>query len=64
MNCIAQTLSFNNVTPKGTCIDWDIDDYIMGSMPDADNMPDMETPAEAMPETPTPPAENTQESLI
>jgi phage portal protein BeeE len=63
MNCIAQTLSFNNVTPKGTFIDWDIDDYILGSMPDADNMPDMETPAEAMPETPTPPAENTQESL-
>ena len=51
MNCIAETLSFNNITPRGTYIEFDIDDYIIGALPDADNMEEMQ------------PMQNTQESL-
>ena len=47
MDCIAQTLSMNNVLPRGTYIEFDIDDYLSAviSAPDADNMPEMPHPA-------------------
>ena len=32
--CIAQTLSGDNVMPAGTCIGWDIDDFIDGDLMD------------------------------
>jgi len=32
--CIAQTLSGDNVMPRGTCIAWDIDDFIDGDLMD------------------------------
>ena len=51
MDCIAQTLSMNNVLPVGTCAEFDIDDYLsevigaedndMAEMMDATNMPTM-----------------------
>jgi len=34
--CITQTLSMNNVLPNGTCIEFDLDDFI-----DGDSMPEM-----------------------
>ena len=34
--CITQTLSMNNVLPSGTCIEFDLDDFI-----DGDSMPEM-----------------------
>jgi len=42
MDCIAQTLSMNNVLPVGTCVEFDIDDYlaeVIGA--EADDMPEM-----------------------
>lgn len=51
MDCIAQTLSMNNVLPVGTKVEFDIDDYLsevigaeaddLGEMMDANNMPTM-----------------------
>jgi phage portal protein BeeE len=54
-NCIAETLSMPNITPRGTFVCFDIDDYLAEviAVEDADN----ETPDETMPE------ENTQEAL-
>jgi hypothetical protein len=58
-NCIAETLSMNNVLPRGTCVSFDVDDWLM-DMVGTDNEYDEEMPAT---KTPTAPAENTQESL-
>jgi hypothetical protein len=56
MDCIAQTLSMNNVLPRGTYVEYDIDDYLSAviSAPDDDNMPyqpgsNMPEPGEATP---------------
>jgi len=77
LECIAQTLSMNNVTPRGTYVEFDIDDYLADviAMPDDDNMPqepnsNIPEPGESIPggeppePNPTEPmAENTQEAL-
>jgi hypothetical protein len=56
MDCIAQTLSMNNVLPVGTSVEYDIDDYLsevigaedndMAEMMDATNTPQMGTQGE------------------
>lgn len=56
MDCIAQTLSMNNILPVGTCVEFDIDDYLsevigaedndMTEMMDATNNPQMGTQGE------------------
>jgi hypothetical protein len=56
MDCIAQTLSMNNILPVGTCVEFDIDDYLadvigaedndMTEMMDATNTPQMGTQGE------------------
>jgi len=49
-DCIAETLSSNNVLPNGTFVKWDVDDFLS-----ADYMGgDMEEPAETMPGEMTP----------
>jgi hypothetical protein len=44
MDCIAQTLSMNNVLPRGTYIEFDVDDYLADVIaetesPDVQEMP-------------------------
>ena len=56
MDCIAQTLSMNNILPVGTCVEFDIDDYLaevigaedndLAEMMDTTNMPQMGTQGE------------------
>ena len=35
LNCVSQTLSMNNVLPRGTYVKFDIDDYLEGVVEDA-----------------------------
>ena len=76
LECIAQTLSMNNVLPRGTFVEFDIDDYLAEviAMPDDDNMPyeegsNIPEPGESIPggEPPEPspaePMQSTQEAL-
>jgi hypothetical protein len=53
--CIAQTLSGDNVMPRGTCIAWDIDDFIDGDLMEQTSKGEMPM---AMPTMPTPPPAN------
>lgn len=53
--CIAQTLSGDNVMPRGTCIAWDIDDFIDGDLMEQTSKGEMPM---AMPTMPTPPPTN------
>ena len=56
MDCIAQTLSMNNILPVGTCVEFDIDDYLaevigaedndLAEMMDATNTPQLGTQGE------------------
>lgn len=64
LNCIQQTLSLNNVLPRGTCVRFDIDDYLADILPDgmiADE--DAESPANPMSTPANQPTESSQESL-
>jgi hypothetical protein len=41
LDCVSQTLSMNNVLPRGTYVKFDIDDYLEGVMEDAmEDMPE------------------------
>jgi phage portal protein BeeE len=41
LDCVSQTLSMNNVLPRGTYVKFDIDDYLKGVMEDAmEDMPE------------------------
>jgi len=53
--CIAQTLSGDNIIPRGTCIGFDIDDFIDGDL--MEQTAAGEVPM-AMPTMPTPPPPN------
>jgi hypothetical protein len=58
-NCIAETLSMNNVLPRGTCVEFDVDDWLE-DMVGTDNEYTEEAPATSPPPAP---AQSTQESL-
>lgn len=64
LNVIQQTLSMNNVLPRGTCVRFDIDDYLADILPDgqiADE--DMESPVNPSARPANQPTESTQEAL-
>lgn len=58
-NCVAETLSMNNVLPRGTCVEFDVDDWLMDMM-GTDNENTEQAPATSPPPAP---AQSTQESL-
>jgi phage portal protein BeeE len=63
MDCVAQTLSMNNVLPRGTYVKFDIDEYLAG-MVEAEEIAESGE-QEQMPDTApgTPMEENTQEEM-
>lgn len=63
MDCVAQTLSMNNVLPRGTYVKFDIDEYLAGMIEEeeiADNGEQQQRPDTA---PGTPMEENTQEEM-
>jgi phage portal protein BeeE len=63
MDCVAQTLSMNNVLPRGTYVKFDIDEYLAGMIDEEEIAESGEQ--EQMPDTApgTPMEENTQEEM-
>lgn len=55
LNVIQATLSMNNVLPRGTYVEFDIDDYLADYQPDGNKSEDTEETGQ--------PAQNTQEAL-
>ena len=64
MECVAQTLSMNNVLPRGTYVKFDIDEYLSGMIEEEDiaDTGEQQQMPDAQPTTP-PMAENTQEEM-
>lgn len=62
MECVAQTLSMNNVLPRGTYVKFDIDEYLAGMVEEEEIMQngEQEQMPDAQPDT-EPMSENTQE---
>jgi hypothetical protein len=63
MDCVAQTLSMNNVLPRGTYVKFDIDEYLAG-MVEAEDIAETGE-QEQMPDNApgAPMEENTQEEM-